>query len=251
MKIIFLDIDGVLNVMNPLRDKYGSLFHKKFVDNLVYIIEKTDAKIVISSTWRSSGLSVMQEMWKSRNLPGEVIDVTKHDYEIGSILKLDDDTICRGDEIAFWLDSHKEVTDYVIIDDDNDFLANQMAHFVSTSQPNDDEAIQGFGLTKDCAIDAVTVLKLGGFSDDIGIDLDESDLHEGNTAWAFGFNEQFETTLFEVELADNLNPDRLNILIGKRSYGDDNIIETSLRRLLKQPPSYWKGNLSHLQFRIL
>lgn len=76
MKVIFLDIDGVLNVYPQGRDEFGSLFHKHFEDNLRLVIEKTNAKIVISSTWRYSGLKVMKDMWKQRNLPGEVIDIT-------------------------------------------------------------------------------------------------------------------------------------------------------------------------------
>ena len=48
MKIIFLDIDGVLNVYCESRDKWGCTFHQHLVDNLGYIIEKTGAKIVIS-----------------------------------------------------------------------------------------------------------------------------------------------------------------------------------------------------------
>jgi len=70
MKVIFLDIDGVLNVIPQGHDKYGGIFHPEFVENLRTIIEATDAKIVISSTWRMSGLNIMKEMWSARNLPG-------------------------------------------------------------------------------------------------------------------------------------------------------------------------------------
>lgn len=56
MKVIFLDIDGVLNVYCQGRDEYGCTFHKHFEDNLRWIIEETGAKIVISSTWRRDGL---------------------------------------------------------------------------------------------------------------------------------------------------------------------------------------------------
>ena len=52
MKIIFLDIDGVLNVSNCERDKYGALFHTPFEDNLQELIDKTNANIGISSTSR-------------------------------------------------------------------------------------------------------------------------------------------------------------------------------------------------------
>lgn len=58
MKIIFLDIDGVLNVFGKSHDQYGKTFHKHFENNLKYIIEQTNAKIVLSSTWRFKGLQV-------------------------------------------------------------------------------------------------------------------------------------------------------------------------------------------------
>jgi hypothetical protein len=34
---VFLDIDGVLNVIPQGRDEFGSLFHKEFMDNLKWI----------------------------------------------------------------------------------------------------------------------------------------------------------------------------------------------------------------------
>jgi len=49
MKTIFLDIDGVLNVIPQGFDQYGSVFHQHFINNLRYLIEQTGAKIVISS----------------------------------------------------------------------------------------------------------------------------------------------------------------------------------------------------------
>lgn len=147
-KIIFLDIDGVLNVYCEGRDEFGCTFHKHFEDNLKWIIEETKAKIVISSTWRMSGLSVMQEMWKHRGLAGEVIDVTPH---------ID---ICkRGEEIQFWLDNN-EVSNYVIIDDDTDMLDSQKNNFVRTSENKDhpDCVDIGYGLTRKCAEQVVEIL---------------------------------------------------------------------------------------------
>ena len=70
MKIIFLDIDGVLNVYCESRDEYGCCFHSHLVENLRILIEQTGAKIVIISTWRFSGLEIIKEMWEKRNLPG-------------------------------------------------------------------------------------------------------------------------------------------------------------------------------------
>jgi precorrin-6B methylase 1 len=45
-------------------------FHSNFVDNLRSIIDKTGAKIVISSSWRTDGLDIMKDLWKYRDLPG-------------------------------------------------------------------------------------------------------------------------------------------------------------------------------------
>lgn len=147
-KIIFLDIDGVLNVYPQGRDKYGSTFHTHFEDNLQEIIDKTNAKIVISSTWRYSGLKVMQNMWRDRGLAGEVIDITP--IEPNGI---------RGDEIAYWL-QHNQVDTYVIIDDDSDMLPEQMPYFVRTSENynHTDKVDVGYGLTKECSLKAIDIL---------------------------------------------------------------------------------------------
>lgn len=147
-KIIFLDIDGVLNVYCEGRDKFGCTFHKHFEDNLKHIIDSTNAKIVISSTWRMSGLKTMQDMWKHRNLAGQVIDITPiiHDR-------------IRGVEIQKWLDKNK-VSNYVIIDDDDDMLSSQMNNYVKTSDNKDhiDCVNIGYGLTRICAEKAIKIL---------------------------------------------------------------------------------------------
>lgn len=161
MKVIFLDIDGVLNVMFPGRDNYGRLFHPEFVDNLRWIIDETGAKIVMSSTWRFAGLEKMKQMWIDRNLPGELIDIT-----IDCVQLVDDgraefyDLVERGHEIQQWLDEHPEVENYVILDDDNDFLTSQRVNFVRTSNNiNHPDCIDiGYGLTKICSEDAIRIL---------------------------------------------------------------------------------------------
>jgi hypothetical protein len=81
---LFLDIDGVLNtgrysdylIENGLCETNadGYLFDPEAVQNLEHIIDATDAKIIITSTWRLDG--DMQALWNNRNLTGEVIGVT-------------------------------------------------------------------------------------------------------------------------------------------------------------------------------
>jgi hypothetical protein len=146
MKIIFLDIDGVLCVdWNLDVDEFGHPFRKEYVTNLNQIIQATGAKIVISSSWRKSGLSEMKRMWKDRNLPGEVIDITPSLWTI------------RGEEIEEYLRENPCDT-YVIIDDETDFLPEQMKCFIRTSKNNHFEAHRGLGLTQRCAKQAIRVL---------------------------------------------------------------------------------------------
>jgi hypothetical protein len=187
MRIIFLDIDGVICLPTRDHDEYGSLFHQPFVDNLRWIVEETGAKIVVSSTWRLSGLSVIQEMWHYRNLPGEVIDVTpyinlahvryhnKNETLSGGDLTY---TVPRGGEIEWWLDMHGKfqrinwsqdelkrsleksiVKNYVILDDDSDMLLSQYEHFVKTSMRQEGDAIHNTGLTRKAAEEAIKILK--------------------------------------------------------------------------------------------
>ena len=58
MKIIFLDVDGVLNNINDFKQKknkeeleHGLVLSKPKIKLLHQIQEKTGAKIVLSSTW--------------------------------------------------------------------------------------------------------------------------------------------------------------------------------------------------------
>jgi hypothetical protein len=166
MKVIFLDIDGVLNVIPQGRDEFGSLFHKEFMDNLKWIIDETNAKIVISSSWRHDGLKTLQEMWKKRGIAGEVIDVTptyssKYYSEPNYSNLPFRERLERGFEIQDWLASHNDVDKFVIIDDDDDMLESQMSNFVRTSENFDhpDMVDWGYGLTKKCAEQAINILK--------------------------------------------------------------------------------------------
>ena len=137
MKIIFLDIDGVLNVIPDGRDIFGPIFDKNFTTNLENIIISTGAKIVISSSWRFDGIEKIKSMWKFRNLPGEVIDITPDCTQLNFEYF---DQVERGHEIQDWLNRNPQVKKYVILDDDNDMLRSQISNFVRTSN-NKDSAI--------------------------------------------------------------------------------------------------------------
>lgn len=168
MKIIFLDIDGVLNVYPQGRDKWGSIFHKHLIENLKHIIDNTGAKLVITSTWRNGfiiddkyvdGLTGLIQMWNDRNLPGDIIGVTP------DLMLKTGTTLQRGVEIDMWMEEYEEVKktkieNYVIIDDDCDMEIHQLDNFVQTSGNVDHEDCVdvGYGLTKKCAIMAIEIL---------------------------------------------------------------------------------------------
>lgn len=165
MKLLILDIDGVLNVIPQGFDKFGSLFHPHLVENLKTIIDETNANIVISSSWRLMGLEMMQRMWEERKLPGKVIDITVNGYSLlhtGEFKK----GFGRGDEIKYWLDHQvgRNIEKYVIIDDDDFDLLKEQKHFlVKTSGNKDHEDCVdfGYGLTKKCAEKAIKILNDG------------------------------------------------------------------------------------------
>ena len=141
IKVIFLDIDGVLSPRwwnsDKQSDNYGCLFDAKAVANLAKIVEETDAEIVISSSWKDMGLVELQNMWRDRDLPGKIVDITP-DYMSDELLLKEDSADMdylyeRGSEIQGWLLLHgDEVSRYVIIDDMDDILPEQQSHFVQT-----------------------------------------------------------------------------------------------------------------------
>ncbi|NPV13031.1 MAG: hypothetical protein HPY57_14795 [Ignavibacteria bacterium] len=121
VKIIFLDIDGVLyttshytwlSVIEKQKsaDKYGFLFDPKCIANLNEIIEKTGAKIVISSTWRRRGIDYLRECFKYRGINAEIIDLTP-------ISTIDNLFFCRGEEIEQWLIENGLPEKIAVLDD--------------------------------------------------------------------------------------------------------------------------------------
>jgi hypothetical protein len=105
MKVVFLDIDGVLNDAITTMDLMDDKPKKEHLDCLKAIIETTNAKIVLSSTWRlfPSARNTVKNALKNVGL--EFIDKTK---------ELKD----RASEIQEWLSRHPEVEKFVILDDE-------------------------------------------------------------------------------------------------------------------------------------
>lgn len=131
--VIFLDFDGVLNTeqyqarlaveSKPTKDAWGPLFDPRAVANLQKIVEATDARIVISSSWRYiHKLGSLRMMWEVRGLPCGIHDVVPHGAT----------NISRGEDINWYLKKHGR-PNYVIIDDIDDFFVSQHNHYVETN----------------------------------------------------------------------------------------------------------------------
>jgi hypothetical protein len=120
-RIVFLDIDGVLN-SEQSRDESGSLieFSKKAVANLNEILSSTSALIVISSSWRIDW--TLEEI--SRHLVRQGVASPKI---VGKTPELADQP--RGHEIQAWLDDAPfPVQSFVILDDRDDLHPNRLRH---------------------------------------------------------------------------------------------------------------------------
>jgi hypothetical protein len=102
------------------------------------IIAETGAEIVISSSWKFSGLESLQAMWRERKLPGKVIDITPSSVSDEMLLKANPDELdkmpFKGYDVMEWLSKNdKQVKNYVIIDDENSFLPEQQSNLVQTN----------------------------------------------------------------------------------------------------------------------
>lgn len=122
MKIIFLDFDGVLNSIQQTvvlkRESYDASGINRISLGLVrWVCEMTDAKIVISSTWRSQGLDWIVGVVEANGWRNPPI--------IGCTPRLNG---FRGDEVKEYLQhsgTHNTLESYVAIDDDSDFHPDQ------------------------------------------------------------------------------------------------------------------------------
>ena len=123
MKVIFLDIDGVLNDNGcKTLTSSGSLFvNDNKIKILKEIIDRTGAKVVLSSTWRFGWRQLEQglsDSWAIRDFIELRDKLLEYDIELYDKTPMFDRFMRRrGEEIAAWLDKHKDVDGYVIIDD--------------------------------------------------------------------------------------------------------------------------------------
>jgi hypothetical protein len=108
MKVIFLDIDGVLNcskTRNPRKFPY--VIDKRLLARLQKLLDRTGAKVVLSSSWRLDPIG----LFAAKHWGVPFIDVCP-----------DNPKSRRCKEILDWLSDHPKATRYAIIDDEDDGL---------------------------------------------------------------------------------------------------------------------------------
>lgn len=178
-KIIFLDIDGVLNTTKYKFQK----FDEECMKNLEEILDATGAKIVVSSSWRSSReimKASFMEHGCTQKIWDAVIDITVRGYDY--VKPKSNLPIVRGNEIKEWIDHHliypwyatpsldelyKTYNEdgsfrmmesnekgidfsYLILDDDLDMLYDQKDNFINTNCDT--------GITKEHVEQAIKIL---------------------------------------------------------------------------------------------
>lgn len=148
MRVVFLDVDGVLN---SLHDYWAFLEGKGDPHPLCYAIDRgklaifkrivaeTGAEIVVSSSWREDDMdySILTQVLETVDL--RPIDRTPQ------LPKQP-----RGNEIFMWLTGHPEVKQFVILDDCND-MEPIFEHLVQTKG--------AYGIDEDDAEQAIAILK--------------------------------------------------------------------------------------------
>lgn len=148
MKIVFLDIDGVLNnelwfvgsgstrKADDKKEWELSHFDPRCVGLLNDITDFTGAKIVVSSSWRiGRSFDDLQELLEDAGVTGGIIDRTPRLHFTG--VEGYNYSVPRGNEIKCWMELNKDLLgqsigkydDYVILDDDSDMLYWQRNNF--------------------------------------------------------------------------------------------------------------------------
>ena len=143
-KIIFLDMDGVIATPKSLDGGMWGIT-KECQELLGLILQRTNAELVISSSWRYATVEKTKEHFASKGFAycDKIVGVTVRGYH--HIEKGFPMSIPRGVEIKQWIDNNihrdngkgafvrKKLGEdyrYVILDDDDDMLLEQAPYFV-------------------------------------------------------------------------------------------------------------------------
>ena len=128
-KVVFLDIDGVLNsnLWNESHQREisdGTLIDMEKIRLLSKLIQSTNSKIILHSGWKywfDSDLNPLRrEAENLRSLLEKerlIIASTTPDHATEEIRRSKKFSLIKADEILAWLSVHKDVEKWVVIDD--------------------------------------------------------------------------------------------------------------------------------------
>lgn len=120
MKVIFLDIDGVLNIFSTsyrtLAKPYGQHIEPHLVERLNYICKNIDTNIVISSSWKAN-MNDLEKQMKEQGFKywDRVVGRTKFSGEMKNYKG--EESGFRGYQIKDYLLENK-IDNYVVVDDE-------------------------------------------------------------------------------------------------------------------------------------
>ncbi len=151
MKILFLDFDGVLNSDKYVRNcgHFGVIIDPSRMELLKKIINETDAKIVLSTSWREHWSSMPDRCDET----GTLINNIFKRYGLEIFDKTPDLNFKREEEIKAWLNDYPLTENFVVFDDEFlDATGFLKGHFIKTSNLRD-------GLDEENVCEAVKILK--------------------------------------------------------------------------------------------
>lgn len=156
-KYVFLDIDEVLNGKGwyerrgPYPEGCSNEEHYRFqidpvaLELVNYLCEQTDAKVVISSTWRRN---MNRVLWGFDN---------RHRFVICGATPCHDDGV-RGHEIQVWMDKFGIKPEQIVILDDGSDMEHLLPRLVQINQNT--------GITIKDVEEAIKLLENGNSCDD-------------------------------------------------------------------------------------
>lgn len=149
MKVIFLDFDGVINncgdiddyIFYPVKDKSNRVHSLPFsaanitpLKMLFDFIIREKIKIVLSTSWRQiisyDELDIAFKNFLGFNNIDEKIIIDEIPLTFQSF------EATRGNEIKNFLEKNLHINDYLIIDDNFDFLKSQKSRLILTNASN-------------------------------------------------------------------------------------------------------------------
>ena len=115
MKVIFLDIDGVLNCQSSKSSCHGMVgIDNDKVKRLKEIVKSTGAKIVLISTWKTDWQKLLKEQ---QGYMADYLDRKLKRQRLAIMDKTDDYIAMRGEGIDQWLKG-RNVESFAILDDE-------------------------------------------------------------------------------------------------------------------------------------